>query len=63
MRPEARGIVIGTGGLFAGLLAAQLVSWSPGPRALLAMGVSVGVSCLLLFATKGRTHGQRVLYR
>ena len=49
MHTKSKGVVMGTGGLFAGLLSVQLVSWGTGPKALLAMGVCVIVS-LVLFA-------------
>jgi len=48
MNAKSKGIVMGTGGLFAGLLSAQLVPWSTGPKAVLAMSVCAVVSMILL---------------
>ncbi|MCC5844434.1 MAG: hypothetical protein JJU05_09300 [Verrucomicrobia bacterium] len=47
MNAKSKGIVMGTGGLFAGLLSAQLVSWSTGPKAFFATAVCVIVSLIL----------------
>lgn len=47
MNAKSKGIVMGTGGMFAGLLSAQLVSWSTVPKAFLATAVCVIVSLIL----------------
>jgi len=53
MNAKSKGIVMGTGGVISGLLSTQLVSWSTGPKALLAAGVCVLVSvCLLMILPK-----------
>jgi len=44
MSSKGRSVVIGISGLFAGALAASLVSWSPMPRAALAGIVAALVS-------------------
>ena len=44
MDSRAKGVVIGIGGLLAGLVAAQAVEWSTAAKAGLAVAVAVSVS-------------------
>jgi len=48
MNAKLKGIVMGAAGVFTGLLSSQLVSWSTWPKAILAAGVCVFISLVLL---------------
>ena len=64
MEARAKGVVMGTGGvfagLFAGLFASQIVSWNSVAKGLLGAGVALLVSMLLLWLLPAPKPNQRV---
>ena len=60
MEARAKGVVMGTGGVFAGLCASQIVSWNSVAKGLLGAGVALLVSMLLLWLLPAPKPNQRV---
>lgn len=59
MNAKIPGLVVGLSGFFGGLLATQFVDWRTYPKAMLAMGVGVVVSLIVLMCFNFRQNQKK----